>query len=40
VARKLIRLRGVLLLVASVVSALLAAKGSGIHTDGFWDGPI
>ena len=39
-ASKMIRLRGVILLAVSVVSALLAAKGSGIHTNGFWDGPI
>ena len=36
----LIQKRGVLLLVLSAISALLAAKtGGGIHQNGFWDGP-
>lgn len=35
----LLRKRGVLLLVVSAISALLAAKG-GHNPTGFWDGPI
>lgn len=34
----LLRKRGVLLLVVSAISALLAAKGGTGH--GMWDGPI
>jgi hypothetical protein len=33
------RKRGVLLLVISALSALLAAKGQPIDHLGFWDGP-
>lgn len=35
----LLRKRGVLLLVVSAISALLAAKGGGTGY-GLWDGPI
>ena len=36
----LFRKRGLILLVVSVASALLAAKGGGVHhSNGFWDGP-
>ncbi len=35
-----LRRRRVLLLVVSAVMALVSAKHGGIHTDGFWDGPI
>jgi hypothetical protein len=35
-----LRRRRVLLLVVSAVMALVSAKQGGIHTDGFWDGPI
>ena len=35
----LLRKRGVLMLVISVASALLAAKGGGIG-NGFWEGPL
>jgi hypothetical protein len=32
--------RGLILLVLSVVSALVAAKTGGIHHYGFFDGPV
>lgn len=37
----LFRKRGLLLLVASAISALFAAKtgSGGVNTFGFWDGP-
>ena len=35
-----LRRRRVLLLVVSAVMALVSAKSGGIHTNGFWDGPI
>jgi len=38
---RLARKRGLILLVLSVVSALVAAKtGGGIHHYGFFDGPV
>ncbi|HEY3961137.1 MAG TPA: hypothetical protein VGL84_01285 [Gaiellaceae bacterium] len=36
----LLRKRRVLLIVVSAVAALLSAKSGGIHSFGFWDGPI
>ena len=35
----ILRKRGVILLVVSAISALLAAKGQPINQFGFWDGP-
>jgi hypothetical protein len=35
-----LRKRRLLLLVVSAIVALVSAKSGGIHTNGFWDGPI
>ena len=37
----LVRKRGLVLLVVSAISALIAAKtGAGVHQYGFFDGPV